>query len=146
MCNSWMLIPLPKSLLPLPNSLLPLPNRPRQGLPFIRPCFVSARLFSFYAASSSPPLPPASSPSSCFSNSSKFPSWLFLNPGRVLDASSALKEADNWATLSSDVETVFESGDIQAMRSKILGMQQSLEILKDVPDYEDRQTLLESLR
>ena len=66
--------------------------------------------------------------------------------GRVLEASSALKEADNWATLSSDVETVFESGDIQAMRAKILGMQQSLEILKDVPDFEERQALLESLR
>ena len=63
-----------------------------------------------------------------------------------MDAASALKEADNWATLSSDVEVVFESGDIQAMRAKILGMQQSLEILKDVPDFDDRQALLESLR
>ena len=66
--------------------------------------------------------------------------------GRVLEASSALKEADNWATLSSDVEAVFESGDVQAMRAKIQGMQHSLEILKDVPDFEERRALLESLR
>ena len=38
---SWMLMPLTKSLLPFPYSLLPLPNRLRQGLPCIRPCFIT---------------------------------------------------------------------------------------------------------
>jgi len=66
--------------------------------------------------------------------------------GRVLEASSALKEADNWATLASDVDVVFESGDILAMRSKIVGMQQSLDILRDVPDFKERKSLLETLK
>lgn len=39
--------------------------------------------------------------------------------GWVGDASDALREADNWTTLSADVDEVFESGDINAVSAKL---------------------------
>lgn len=65
---------------------------------------------------------------------------------RMKAASEALREADNWTTLSADVEDVFESQDIDAMSKKIVGMQQSLHILTDVPDFAERCSYLESLK
>ncbi|GIY61541.1 conserved oligomeric Golgi complex subunit 7 [Caerostris darwini] len=62
------------------------------------------------------------------------------------EASKALREADNWTTLSADVEEVFESGDINTIATKLVGMQNSLEILADVPDYHQRCMRLESLK
>ncbi|GFY65548.1 conserved oligomeric Golgi complex subunit 7 [Trichonephila inaurata madagascariensis] len=62
------------------------------------------------------------------------------------EASKALREADNWTTLSADVEEVFESGDINTIATKLVGMQSSLEILADVPDYHQRCMRLESLK
>ncbi|XP_054714505.1 conserved oligomeric Golgi complex subunit 7-like [Uloborus diversus] len=62
------------------------------------------------------------------------------------EASKALREADNWTTLSADVEEVFESGDINAIATKLVGMQNSLEILADVPDYQQRCLRLEKLK
>ena len=38
---------------------------------------------------------------------------------RMKDASDALREADNWTTLSADVDEVFESGDINAVSAKL---------------------------
>lgn len=65
---------------------------------------------------------------------------------RMKAASDALREADNWTTLSTDVEEVLESGDVDAITSKLVGMQQSLQILTDVPDYVERCHYLESLK
>jgi len=65
---------------------------------------------------------------------------------RMQETSKALQEADNWTTLSSDVEEVFLSGDISAIAVKLIGMQNSLEILIDVPDYEQRVQRLEELK
>lgn len=62
------------------------------------------------------------------------------------EASKALREADNWTTLSADVDEVFESGDVNAISAKLIGMQNSLEILVDVPDYKERCARLESLK
>ncbi|KFM79728.1 Conserved oligomeric Golgi complex subunit 7, partial [Stegodyphus mimosarum] len=42
------------------------------------------------------------------------------------EASKALREADNWTTLSADVEEIFDSGDINAIAMKLVGMQNSL--------------------
>ncbi|KAJ9592818.1 hypothetical protein L9F63_015509, partial [Diploptera punctata] len=41
---------------------------------------------------------------------------------------------------------VFESGDIENISTKLLSMQQSLKILANVPDYEDRKDQLEGLK
>jgi len=65
---------------------------------------------------------------------------------RMQDASRALKEADNWTVLSSDVDKVFESGDVKAIAAKLEGMHKSLTVLQDVPDYAQRRRLLEGLK
>ncbi|KAL5022632.1 hypothetical protein ScPMuIL_001787 [Solemya velum] len=65
---------------------------------------------------------------------------------RMTAASEALKEADNWTTLSADIEEVFESQNIQAITAKLSGMQQSLQMLVDTPDYVDRCQHLEKLK
>jgi len=41
---------------------------------------------------------------------------------------------------------VFESGDIESIAAKLVSMQQSLRILVNVPDYEDRKLQLEGLK
>ncbi|ESO86524.1 hypothetical protein LOTGIDRAFT_194952 [Lottia gigantea] len=66
--------------------------------------------------------------------------------GRMKTTAEALKEADNWTTLSADVEEVFHSNDIQAITDKLTGMQQSLQMLVDTPDYADRCQHLEKLK
>ncbi|XP_069687140.1 conserved oligomeric Golgi complex subunit 7 isoform X3 [Periplaneta americana] len=58
----------------------------------------------------------------------------------------ALHEADNWTILATDMEEVFESGDIENIYTKLVSMQQSLRILANVPDYEDRKLQLEGLK
>ncbi|XP_052816204.1 conserved oligomeric Golgi complex subunit 7-like isoform X2 [Mya arenaria] len=65
---------------------------------------------------------------------------------RMTLAADALKEADNWTTLSADIEEVFQSKDIHAITAKLTGMQQSLLMLVDTPDYGDRCAHLEKLR
>ncbi|XP_063222292.1 conserved oligomeric Golgi complex subunit 7 isoform X2 [Bacillus rossius redtenbacheri] len=61
-------------------------------------------------------------------------------------AKQALHEADNWTVLAADLEEVFESGDIESIARKLTSMQQSLQILASVPDYEDRKLQLEGLK
>ncbi|XP_046553450.1 conserved oligomeric Golgi complex subunit 7-like [Haliotis rubra] len=65
---------------------------------------------------------------------------------RMKTTADALKEADNWTTLSADVEDVFQSQDIQTITSKLSGMQQSLQMLVDTPDYASRCQHLEKLK
>ncbi|KXJ29523.1 conserved oligomeric Golgi complex subunit 7 [Exaiptasia diaphana] len=65
---------------------------------------------------------------------------------RMQSASQGLQEADNWTTLSSDVEKVFESGNIKEISAKLVGMHKSLTVLQDVPDYAERRRLLEGLK
>ncbi|XP_025115675.1 conserved oligomeric Golgi complex subunit 7-like [Pomacea canaliculata] len=65
---------------------------------------------------------------------------------RMKMTSDALKEADNWTTLSSDMEEVFQSQDIEKITEKLSGMQQSLQILVDTPDYMEKCQHLEKLK
>lgn len=41
---------------------------------------------------------------------------------------------------------MFESGDVESISAKLVSMQQSLRILVNVPDYEDRNLQLEGLK
>ncbi|KAK7454688.1 hypothetical protein BaRGS_00039554, partial [Batillaria attramentaria] len=59
---------------------------------------------------------------------------------RMKTTADALKEADNWTTLSADMEEVFQ------LLKKLAGMQQSLQILVDTPDYADKCQHLEKLK
>ncbi|KAG8232847.1 hypothetical protein J437_LFUL012651, partial [Ladona fulva] len=65
---------------------------------------------------------------------------------KMLTAKQALHEADNWTALSADLEEVFESGDMEKIASKLVSMQQSLNILAHAPDSEDRKLQLEELK
>lgn len=66
--------------------------------------------------------------------------------GRMVASSQALREADNWTTLSTDIEEVMESGDVQSIAEKLVGLQNCLSILTHVPDYEERAAHLEGLK
>eukprot|EP00052_Salpingoeca_macrocollata_P017408 m.141599 g.141599 ORF g.141599 m.141599 type:complete len:636 (+) comp20379_c0_seq3:286-2193(+) len=66
--------------------------------------------------------------------------------GRMEATSAALQEADNWTTLSADIEAAFEAEDIKKVSSTLLGMQRSLMVLSDVPDYAQRQAKLDTLQ
>ncbi|KAK7114475.1 conserved oligomeric Golgi complex subunit 7-like [Littorina saxatilis] len=65
---------------------------------------------------------------------------------RMKTTADALKEADNWTTLSADVEEVFQSQDVEKITEKLAGMQQSLQILVDTPDYAEKCQHLEKLK
>ena len=65
---------------------------------------------------------------------------------RMTSAAEALQEADNWTTLSTDVEEVFLSQDVDAITSKLARMQNCLQMLVDTPDYVDRCQHLEKLK
>ncbi|KAL8588662.1 hypothetical protein ACOMHN_001979 [Nucella lapillus] len=65
---------------------------------------------------------------------------------RMKTTADALKEADNWTTLSADMEDVFQSQDITKITEKLAGMQQSLQILVDTPDYVEKCQHLEKLK
>lgn len=46
----------------------------------------------------------------------------------------------------NDLEEVFDSKNIESISSKLLGMQQSLKLLINVADYEDRKLQFEGLK
>ncbi|XP_015429189.1 PREDICTED: conserved oligomeric Golgi complex subunit 7 [Dufourea novaeangliae] len=62
------------------------------------------------------------------------------------NAKQGLHEADNWSVLATDVEEVFESGDVEAIANKLFSMQKSLAMLVNVVDYEDKKLQLEGLK
>ncbi|XP_039281802.1 conserved oligomeric Golgi complex subunit 7 isoform X2 [Nilaparvata lugens] len=61
-------------------------------------------------------------------------------------AKEALHEADNWTLLATDIEEVFESKNVEKIAGKLVSMQQSLNILANSTDYEDRKMQLEGLK
>ncbi|CAG5116805.1 unnamed protein product, partial [Candidula unifasciata] len=65
---------------------------------------------------------------------------------RMKTTADALKEADNWTTLSADMDEVFQSQNVDDITSKLRGMQQSLLMLVDTPDYVEKCQRLEKLK
>lgn len=65
---------------------------------------------------------------------------------RLTAAAEGLQEADNWTTLSADVEEVFQSNDTDAITAKLSRMQTCLQMLVDTPDYAERCGHLEKLK
>ncbi|XP_046623336.1 conserved oligomeric Golgi complex subunit 7 [Neodiprion virginianus] len=61
-------------------------------------------------------------------------------------AKQGLHEADNWTVLATDVEEVFELGDVEKIANKLFSMQKSLTMLANVLDYEDKKLQLEGLK
>lgn len=64
----------------------------------------------------------------------------------LLSAKQSLHEADNWTLMSTDIEEIFERGDMEVIAAKIISMQQCLGVLVHTPDYEDKRLQLESLK
>ncbi|KAJ8961428.1 hypothetical protein NQ318_014675 [Aromia moschata] len=65
---------------------------------------------------------------------------------RLNMAKQGLHESDNWMILVNDLEEVFDSKNIENISNKILGMQNSLKLLINVADYEDRKLQLDGLK
>ncbi|KAL1505928.1 hypothetical protein ABEB36_005376 [Hypothenemus hampei] len=61
-------------------------------------------------------------------------------------AKEGLHESDNWTILVNNLEEIFDSRNIEAISNKIIGMQNSLKLLVNVADYEDRKLQLEGLK
>nr|KAF6354593.1 component of oligomeric golgi complex 7 [Myotis myotis] len=65
---------------------------------------------------------------------------------RMQLAAESLQEADKWSTLSADIEETFKTQDIAVISSKLTGMQNSLMMLVDTPDYSEKCVHLEALK
>eukprot|EP00039_Didymoeca_costata_P025850 m.14408 g.14408 ORF g.14408 m.14408 type:complete len:725 (+) comp5080_c0_seq1:240-2414(+) len=65
---------------------------------------------------------------------------------KIEDTSTALQEADNWTTLSENIDKAFEANDFKQIVSTLLGMQRSLMVLSDCTDYEARTARLSNLQ
>ncbi|KAJ8983014.1 hypothetical protein NQ317_014311 [Molorchus minor] len=61
-------------------------------------------------------------------------------------AKQGLHESDNWMVLVNDLEEIFDSKNIEHISNRIIGMQNSLKLLVNIPDYEDRKLQLEGLK
>lgn len=58
-----------------------------------------------------------------------------------------VKEADNWTTLTSDLDRILQSKDVNKISAHIESMQNSLNLLQDdTIDYVNRCTLLEDFK
>lgn len=65
---------------------------------------------------------------------------------RMQLAAESLQEADKWSTLSADIEETFKTQDIAVISAKLTGMQSSLMMLVDTPDYSEKCVHLEALK
>ncbi|XP_030655636.1 conserved oligomeric Golgi complex subunit 7 isoform X2 [Nomascus leucogenys] len=65
---------------------------------------------------------------------------------RMQLAAESLQEADKWSTLSADIEETFKTQDIAVISAKLTGMQNSLMMLVDTPDYSEKCVHLEALK
>ncbi|XP_073915793.1 conserved oligomeric Golgi complex subunit 7 isoform X3 [Castor canadensis] len=65
---------------------------------------------------------------------------------RMQLAAESLQEADKWSTLSADIEETFKSQDTAVISAKLIGMQNSLMMLVDTPDYSEKCVYLEALK
>lgn len=61
---------------------------------------------------------------------------------RMEKCRSALKEAENWNTLSAEMDAIFGSGEYERAARRLAEAQRSLHLLVNDPDYEDRKKLL----
>lgn len=65
---------------------------------------------------------------------------------RMQLAAESLQEADKWSTLSADIEETFKTQDVSVISAKLTGMQNSLAMLVDTPDYSEKCVHLEALK
>ncbi|KAI8615543.1 oligomeric Golgi complex subunit 7 [Chytriomyces sp. MP71] len=79
---------------------------------------------------------------------SAFDSLLLLDTirQRMMLAREALQEAENWSSLTSELESIFEKKEFTKAGLRLAEASRSLVLLQGTPDYEDKRTLLFSLQ
>uniref|UniRef100_UPI00358E06B8 conserved oligomeric Golgi complex subunit 7-like n=1 Tax=Myxine glutinosa TaxID=7769 RepID=UPI00358E06B8 len=65
---------------------------------------------------------------------------------RMQAASEALHVADKWSTLNAEIEGVFKLQDVVVIAEKLTGLQSSLCMLEDTPDFSEKCVHLETLK
>eukprot|EP00117_Sycon_ciliatum_P027051 scpid36155/ scgid4588/ Conserved oligomeric Golgi complex subunit 7; Component of oligomeric Golgi complex 7 len=63
---------------------------------------------------------------------------------RMQDAKAALEQAGKWANHVSEMDSVFSSQPPHEIANKLAAMRASLDVLRDVSDYQERVALLDS--
>lgn len=71
---------------------------------------------------------------------------LHLCKTRMEDCLSALKEAENWNNLETEVIKVIKNNDFEGAATRLQNAQRSLEVLQQMPEYEPRRQLLKKLQ
>ncbi|KAJ3214980.1 hypothetical protein HDU67_000997 [Dinochytrium kinnereticum] len=57
-----------------------------------------------------------------------------------------LKETENWSTLTTELDAIFASGDLDRAGQRLLEASRSLQLLEGTPEQEERKALLGKLR
>ncbi|KAJ3107462.1 hypothetical protein HDU97_004058 [Phlyctochytrium planicorne] len=57
-----------------------------------------------------------------------------------------LKETENWSTLTSELDAIFASGDLDRAGKRLQEASRSLQLLEGTPEQEDRKTVLNKLK
>jgi hypothetical protein len=85
-----------------------------------------------------------SSPTSA-SNSFSYLLQLDKIKHRMEDSVVALKEAEHWSTLESEMDAIFASKDYSKAAQRLQEAKRSLALLENTPEYEERKNLLTKL-
>ncbi|XP_018497608.1 conserved oligomeric Golgi complex subunit 7 [Galendromus occidentalis] len=65
---------------------------------------------------------------------------------RMEEAQTALREADSWSVLVSDVESLFQQHNLELLVERVVQLERSLNTLKSAPDYQQKNQTLESIK
>lgn len=69
--------------------------------------------------------------------------WLFV---RMEEAQSALREADSWSILVSDVESLFQQHNLELLVERVTQLERSLDTLRSAPDFAQKSQTLERIK
>jgi hypothetical protein len=89
-------------------------------------------------SASAPALPSTAGPQTAFGALLSLDTVL----SRMLQSLAALQETEHWATLGSEMASIFASGDLDRAATRLLEAQRSLSLLEQTAGYEERKQLL----
>ncbi|OQR67386.1 conserved oligomeric Golgi complex subunit 7-like [Tropilaelaps mercedesae] len=65
---------------------------------------------------------------------------------RMEEAQSALREADSWSVLVSDVESLFQQHNLELLVERVTQLERSLDTLRSAPDFAQKSQTLERIK
>ncbi|XP_022659391.1 conserved oligomeric Golgi complex subunit 7-like isoform X2 [Varroa destructor] len=65
---------------------------------------------------------------------------------RMEEAQSALREADSWSILVSDVESLFQQHNLELLVERVTQLERSLDTLRSAPDFAQKSQTLERIK